>query len=655
MRLPANSKFEELKAAGALPSPKGVALALMRATRNEEVKQGEIVRIVKADPALSGRLIRAANSAAYACRPVASIPDAVMVLGIRAVRQLALGFSLVSNYDGGACTRFDYPAFWSRSLLMAIATPLFARHTRAAAGEELFVCGLLSRIGALALATAFPGEYAEVLARCETDAKLKLVTLEQEAFGIGHDELTAALLAEWGMPVQLVEPVRHHEEDNCPHGDGARGALLRNLLHLSAFFADMCLGPEGARRRLLPQLFLLASRVGLAAEGVVALGDQAVREWREWATLLHVESRDVASYADLALAIPDAPETEANEGRAAEADRLRVLIVDDDHSVIVLLKKLLGANYTVHLARDGAEALEVALKVEPHIVITDWLMPKMDGIALCKALRATALGSETYILILTALEDEERLVEAFAAGADDYVAKPLRPRVLAARLSAGSRVIRLRRKIESDRDDIRRFATELACANRRLHQTALVDVLTGVPNRRYGIERLHQEWSAAQRDRQALACLIIDVDHFKQINDGHGHDAGDTVLKHVAQIMKQAARVQDVLARMGGEEFMLVLPRTGRAAAVQCAERLRALVAAARIAVGGAEIGVTVSIGVATATPQHADAAAILKAADIALYAAKQAGRNRVCASEAPSGAAPTLGAGERRPQGMLC
>jgi diguanylate cyclase (GGDEF)-like protein len=317
---------------------------------------------------------------------------------------------------------------------------------------------------------------------------------------------------------------------------------------------------------------------------------------------------------------------------AAGADGpLRVLVVDDDISVRALIKAMLvDAGYEVIEAGDGQEGFEQALETRPQIMITDWVMPRMDGVELTRALRQTKLGRGIYILILTALEAEEKLVEAFDAGVDDFMSKPLRPRVLGARLRAGQRVVMLQREIERDREEIRRFAAELAVTNRRLHEAALTDVLTGFPNRRYAIERFQQEWQASNRSRRPLSCMMIDVDNFKAINDTHGHDVGDIVLKRTAQAIKSGLRAQDVVCRTGGDEFVVICPETDLDAARVCAERVRKAVADVALTVGTRDFRGSVSIGVAAREPGMTDIDALLKRADEGLYQAKQGGRNRV-------------------------
>jgi diguanylate cyclase (GGDEF)-like protein len=166
--------------------------------------------------------------------------------------------------------------------------------------------------------------------------------------------------------------------------------------------------------------------------------------------------------------------------------------------------------------------------------------------------------------------------------------------------------------------------------NRRLQEAALTDVLTGFPNRRYAIERFQQEWQASNRSRRPLSCMMIDVDRFKAINDGHGHDVGDMALKRTAQAIKSGLRAQDVVCRTGGDEFVVICPETDLAAALSCAERVRKAVAAINLTVGALEVRGSVSIGVAARETWMVDIDALLKCADEGLYQAKQGGRNCV-------------------------
>jgi diguanylate cyclase (GGDEF)-like protein len=216
---------------------------------------------------------------------------------------------------------------------------------------------------------------------------------------------------------------------------------------------------------------------------------------------------------------------------------------------------------------------------------------------------------------------------------DDYLTKPFTPRVLAARLRAGLRVIHLQDEARRDSENLRKFAAELAVANRRLHQAALTDPLTGLPNRRYAVERLDQEWSAALRSGRPLSCLVIDVDRFKEINDTHGHDVGDLVLREASTVLRNELRTEDSISRIGGEEFMVICGDTPLPAAVQLGERLRSAIARTRFSNGAVSCTATISVGVAQRSPEMQRAEELFKAADNGLYAAKGAGRNRVVAA----------------------
>ena len=326
----------------------------------------------------------------------------------------------------------------------------------------------------------------------------------------------------------------------------------------------------------------------------------------------------------------------------------RILLVDDESITRRRLQKLLATTgHCVTTAADGREGLRQALDTNQQLIISDWMMPEMDGLELCRALRLTEAGRRMYVIMLTGCEDDTHLVQAFEAGADDYVVKPFRPRVLEARLRAGIRVLQLQEELERDKEKIDRYAEQLAAANRVLHKAALTDALTGLPNRRCLIERLGQEWAEATRHGRALACLMLDVDHFKRFNDTHGHDVGDQVLRNTAGVLKASCRSYDVVCRYGGEEFVMVCPDTDLDSARVVAERVRAAIEANIVATTqGRRLRVTISIGVAASDRDVADAVALVKAADDALYAAKEAGRNRVCASgrgvESPGCGQPT-------------
>jgi diguanylate cyclase (GGDEF)-like protein len=643
------TRFDELKATNQLPSPTGVALAILRLGEAETTTPQEIAHILQTDPALSGRVLKIANSAYCGrTRPVGSVREAVTHLGIRLVRNVALGFSLVSQCGRGACRGFDYGGFWSRSLAMGVAAQEVAAYMGQIAPAEAFTCGLLAQVGRLALASIYPESYGAILTRVGRGNPAELCRQEREHFATDHNELTAALLKDWGLAEVCVEAARSHEraEQSGLPGGGRTQALVR-LLSTAAQMADVCVAPEEGRSAAVLSLFASCEEIRLPAAELISLCDHVVAEWQEWGRILQVETRVLPPFAELAgqARAEAAAEQMAGEGQAGGP--LSIVVVDDDPVELRLLTKhLKKAGHAVHAASDGTEALRLVLEVNPQLVITDWIMPGMDGTALVKALRQTKMGRQLYIIMLTGSEQDETQVEAFEAGADDYVVKPFRPRLLAARLRACARVVRLQEEVRRDKEELRRCMAELSVANRKLQQAALTDALTGLYNRRYALERLEQEWAAARRSGNPLACMIVDIDFFKRVNDKYGHDVGDRVLRETAAVLRDTLRQSDVVCRLGGEEFVVIGPGMDLAAATRCAERLRLAVEAQTIETAGASVRVTLSIGVAERGEHMENPAELLKAADLAVYAAKDGGRNQVrtasaepehCASCSPS------------------
>lgn len=459
--------------------------------------------------------------------------------------------------------------------------------------------------------------------------------MEHAEFAMDHRELSAAMLADWGIPKAHTDPVYFHEApEQSAFAEGSRPFVLTHSLGLARHIAQICAAPDAERGGLTGRLLLLGSRLSIEEDALHALCDKVAQDWQEWGALLSVATRPVPSFNQLAHALPDEEETHPPIG-TADRQRIRVLVVDDDSAMRTVLRVALQkiGNEVIEAA-DGREALDLALERQPQMVIVDWVMPEMDGMQLTRALRQTKIGRGMFIMVLTSFEDDDRLVEAFETGVDDFMQKPLKPRVLAARLRAGQRIIKLQQEIERDREEIRYFAAELAVTNRRLQEVALTDVLTNCPNRRFAMERIHQEWATAARNGRPLACLVVDVDEFKQINDTYGHDVGDSVLKQTALALKKGLRAQDVICRTGGDEFLVICPDTGLQAGLVCAERVRRSVEQLAITTGMLQLKSSVSIGVAIGEPGMKDADALIKRGDEGLYLAKARGRNRVATAQ---------------------
>ena len=631
------ARFEELKNTGNLPSPRGVALEIIRLTQSDHVSNQQLARALQSDPALTGKLLKAANSPLLGMsRPIMAVPDAVMLLGLSMVRQLALGFSLVSDNRHGACQEFDYPAYWQDALLTAVAAHAVAQQMNVANAEETFVLGLLAQIGKLALATLYPDRYGRVLRGSDSAQPQLLLQAELAAFQTTHTEIGSALLQDWGFPRLLWSAVAAHEDPEqaelMPHSREYRIAVVLNLAsEIARLMRASADHPPEQLRQQSQALLFHAARVGMDAVHLSALLDDVVERWKAWSGVFQIQTYEF----DLPLPTDNAPCPEPGAALATEKVRqpIRSLIVDDDPAAILVLRRLLEANsHTVEVARHGREALEMSLKFCPDLVVTDWMMPQMDGLQLTRALRETKAGQGMYILFLTSVESEEKLLEAFDTGIDDYVLKPIQTRFLTARIRAAERFVRQRQALAQDMEEIRRMAHELAINNRRLQQAVLTDPLTGLPNRRYALDRLEQEISLARRRNGVLSIIMLDVDFFKRVNDQFGHDVGDAVLRHVAGILRAKARLQDSICRVGGEEFLMICPDTQKADAIRCGERLRSALEAAPYQSEQHRIVVTASFGTVTSAPEILGTD-LIKSADQAVYRAKQEGRNRVVAA----------------------
>ncbi len=317
----------------------------------------------------------------------------------------------------------------------------------------------------------------------------------------------------------------------------------------------------------------------------------------------------------------------------------RILIVDDDPSALALLSRhLRTAGYTVLTAENGVEAIRVLVNEGPPLVITDWIMPEMDGLELCRAIRAHEGITFAYVIIVTARQTaEDRLVEAFEAGADDYLCKPINPRELLARLRAGERIVDLQQELDNRNREVHWYVAKMETtnaklgeANTELNRMATTDELTGLTNRREAINQLSRLWASAERHNTPLACIAMDLDHFKSCNDQYGHAIGDIVLREVAAILHGAARRDEYVCRIGGEEFLVLCPQSTEEMASVGAERLRRAVEGAVVPHGDLALRITISLGVAERTPDMKTPDDLLRAADRALYAAKDAGRNTV-------------------------
>jgi len=625
--------LDKLKISGPLPTPKGVALQVIELTRREEVTNHDLVQLIGVDPALSQRVVKAANALlGHVSRPVVTIHDAVTVLGMRALRQLVLGIALVADYRHGPCANFDYPGFWQHSLLTALCVRRLALRANLMAAEEVFMLGLLGQIGRLVLATAQTEAFSDLLEQHEPEQRL--FELEQAQFGFNHAEVSAAMLAEMNFPLLFQALVRDYRVPQTSKTEpGSREWQLLRSLHLAGLLADLSPAPAPERAAAVTAVRRAAAELAIEESELLELAAACMEEAREWSALLGMGSPSLPDLTSLFTA-PEVLE-EASEPpsfvQSPHDYKMRVLVVEDDRAMRALMAQWLNAaGHRVNVAENGVEALNLAELHRPQGGITDWRMPQMDGIALCRELRRLPAQRNTYLIMITVETIPDKLVEAFEAGTDDYLTKPLTPKLFFARLRAAQRVVQLQEELAFDREQMVRFSNELSIANKRLQQQALTDALTDLPNRRFAMERLEQEWALTQRGERALSCMMLDIDHFKKINDTFGHQLGDEALKQVADALRKTARAQDVVCRYGGEEFLVICPDTGATAAYQAAERMRVSVESLRmLAPDGRHMPLTLSIGVAEKGEGIADMNALINRADDSLYAAKTQGRNR--------------------------
>jgi two-component system, cell cycle response regulator len=297
---------------------------------------------------------------------------------------------------------------------------------------------------------------------------------------------------------------------------------------------------------------------------------------------------------------------------------MRVLIADDSATSRLLLRSALKRwGYEAVIAENGAQAWEIlAAPDAPSMAILDWVMPHMTGPEVCRRVRETHREPYTYILLLTSKNTKNETVEGLEAGADDYIVKPFDEHELQVRLRAGKRIIDLQMNLLTAREELRERANK--------------DVLTMLPNRPAIAAVLELELARCHRDQRTVGVILLDIDHFKKINDTYGHFAGDAVLRETAARLRGNMRPYDQVGRYGGEEFLVILPNCDLEQAATQAERMRQKLHTEMMIVDGAEMHVSASFGVTVSDGSERSPEVFVRVADEALYRAKANGRNCV-------------------------
>ncbi len=300
-----------------------------------------------------------------------------------------------------------------------------------------------------------------------------------------------------------------------------------------------------------------------------------------------------------------------------------ILVADDEPVNLALIKRRLEwEHYVIHTAQDGGEAVTRAREVLPDLIILDVMMPVLDGLQACRLLKDEGETRDIPVIFLSALDDMETKVNGLSAGANDYISKPFSAEELVARVGVAIRLKRERDRLRLSAEEARRKAEDASAKS-------MTDALTGLLNR-YGLHgSLQRQLAEARRYDRPLSCLLLDIDHFKLVNDTYGHAAGDTALMQVARVLSEAVRGSDVVCRYGGEEFLVLAPETKLEGASALAEKIRFNVAARLFGDGERVFPVTLSIGVSQLHTSESGHDMIARA-DAALYLAKESGRNRV-------------------------
>jgi len=343
------------------------------------------------------------------------------------------------------------------------------------------------------------------------------------------------------------------------------------------------------------------------------------------------------------------PEMRREAADAGDDARPPVILVADDEPVNLSLikRRLEWEEYEIATAEDGGQAVEVAKRLLPDLIILDVMMPVLDGLQACRLIKEDPSTRDIPVIFLSALDDMDTKVNGLSLGANDYISKPFRVEELLARVAVA---IRLKR----ERDRLRQSAEELRRRAEAASEMSVTDALTGLLNR-YGLQRaLQRELSEARQLRRPLSCLLIDIDYFKHVNDTHGHAAGDTALMQVARLLLDNIRLPaevsearreserredstqpraDVVCRYGGEEFLMLAPETRLEGALALAEKIRRAAAERLFGDGERVFPLTLSVGVAELRDPESGNDMIARADD-ALYQAKQQGRNRVKAAD---------------------
>jgi diguanylate cyclase (GGDEF)-like protein len=484
-----------------LPSPPGIAVRILEAINKDESSYDELGRIIANDPALSMRILQAANSPFYALPSKAdSIERAMAVLGVNALKNIALSFVIAKELRVKSAGTFSFDFFWKRSVTAAVSAELIASLINRKS-DETFVTALLQDIGIVVMYLCKPDDYLKVIEEKKTSGD-PIVTVENNIFGFNHQESGMEVLKAWGLPPTIYQPIGHHHFDQTKAADVPDQEMI----------------------------LMLSDKIS-----AVYHGNHSAEKINE-------------------------------------------------------IKELLATRYPVDETQIEATIDAVAERSVQAMSLFEIDPGKMKPFSL---------------MLQEANEELGKLNLSY-----EYL------------------VIELKQAKET----AEKLAGELKAANSKLRELAFRDGLTGLFNHRYFQDFIEKELNRATRYKRAFSLIMLDIDHFKKINDVYGHPVGDTVLKEISSAIEQTVRNCDVVSRYGGEEFAVVLPETALKGAVILAERLRKKVEQLVIKASDENVQMTVSLGLTVWEPglDVTHKAEIIDAADRALYKSKKTGRNKV-------------------------
>ncbi|MGE0073008.1 MAG: diguanylate cyclase [Thiomonas sp.] len=608
----------------ALPSPSAVALELMRALERRDMGLRELAQIARKDPALVARMIQLANSAVFAgLRPAVAIEEAVLRIGTSGLARLAIALSLVESSHTTTVAGFDLQRFWLTSIQRGLVFQYLSLRVGKMLSAEAFSLGLLAEVGQLAMAVTLGAQAVSPNAAASSAAWREW---QHQRYGFDQTDASAVLLQHWGFPPLLAQAVRERAVP-LTAGDDSREAQLARCVALTR---GLRLLPDGTADDI-QAVHRLAVALDLTEDDLQGVLASAAHDMAGMASVfsLHLEQSEVdAEFDRLRRALSNPP-------LLSDPVAEQVLVVAADADLRHGMRRVLeAAGHAVVECAAPPQALDIVQVQGTRVVVLDWTAGAEMAV-LCRRLRLQH-GPRLYLLALARDMDERSVLDALDAGANDVLFAPVLPQMLLAKVQTGARATRVLVSAEVERSASLHEQRSLEQRNAELLQAAGTDELTGLCNRRALDAFLPQTFDQARSQGQPLACLMFDLDEFKTINDRLGHDVGDRALRAAAHVLRQQSRSMDFVARVGGEEFLMLCPQTGEDAALRVAERIRASVAQPQPELPP----LTVSVGVAVGPGNYADAAALVRAADQALLQAKRLGRNRVSLPPADAAAA---------------